>query len=99
VLPNNKVLLQLQISQDRPNSKTVLGMPTISTRQIITSVLAKHGQTIVLGGIYETIKEKGEQRMPFISKLPVLGWLFKQQDMRENKRELLIFVTPSVIET
>lgn len=97
ILPGNKVLLQLQINQDRPNSKTVLGMPTISTRQIVTSVLVKNGQTIVLGGIYETKKENAQQRVPFLSQLPLLGWLFKQQAVRDNKRELLIFVTPNII--
>src|SRR6185503_18651000 len=54
VLPGNKVLLQLQINQDRPSDKMVLGVPTISTRQITTSVLVQAGQTVVLGGIYES---------------------------------------------
>ncbi len=97
VLPGNHVLLQLKINQDRPSNKMVLGMPTISTRQIMTSVLVKHGQTIVLGGIYETNKESGEQGLPFIHRLPLLGLLFKQQNTRENKRELLIFVTPNIM--
>lgn len=97
VLPGNKVLLQLQINQDRPNNKMVLGMPTISTRQITTNVLVKTGQTIVLGGIYETNKEKGEQGLPFINRLPLLGSLFKQQNTKENKRELLIFITPKIM--
>ncbi len=97
VLPGNKVLLQLQISQDRPSSKMVLGMPTISTREISSNVLVKHGQTIVLGGIYELDAENTEQRLPFLSQLPVIGLLFKQQNTRQTKRELLIFVTPKVI--
>lgn len=98
ILPGRKVLLQLQINQDRPNTKVVLGMPTITTRQMKTSVLVSSGRTIVLGGIYETSAERGEQGLPFISRIPVLGWLFKQQRTRETKRELLIFVTPTIIE-
>lgn len=97
VLPGNKVLLQLQINQDRPSNKMVLGVPTISTRQITTSVLVRNGQTIVLGGIFETNEESGQQRLPFISQVPLIGLLFKQQSTRENKRELLIFVTPKII--
>lgn len=97
VLPGNTVLLQLQINQDRPSNKMVMGMPTISTRQITTSVLVKNGQTIVLGGIYETNAENGERRLPFISQLPLIGWLFRQHTTRENKRELLIFMTPTII--
>jgi type IV pilus assembly protein PilQ len=97
ILPGNKVLLQLKINQDRPSNKMVLGMPTISTHQMTTSVLVKNGQTIVLGGIYEANKEKGEQGVPLINRVPLLAWLFKQQNIKENKRELLIFVTPKIM--
>lgn len=98
ILPGHKVLLHLQINQDRPSTKVVLGVPTISTRQMRTSVLVSSGRTIVLGGIYETSAERGEQGLPFLGHVPVLGWLFKQQSTRESKRELLIFVTPTIIE-
>jgi len=97
VLPGNNVLLRLQINQDRPGNRMVQGMPTISTRQIMTSVLVRNGQTIVLGGVYETNEESGQQRLPFISRIPLLGLLFQQQFTRENKRELLIFVTPKIV--
>ena len=97
VLPGNNVLLQLQINQDRPSAEQVLGMPMIRTRQITTNVLVKSGKTIVLGGIYESNREEGQRRLPFISQVPVLGWLFKEKNTLINKRELLIFVTPRVI--
>lgn len=97
VLPGNKVLLQLQINQDRPSSRLVLGVPTISTRQLSTQVLVKTGETAILGGIYETDREKVQQRFPILSCIPIIGWLFKQQNMRKSKRELLIFVTPKII--
>jgi type IV pilus assembly protein PilQ len=97
VLPGNNVLLRMQINQDRPSNKMVQGVPTISTRQIMTNALIKNRQTIVLGGIYERDQEHGEQRLPFVSQIPVIGALFKEAHMRENKRELLIFVTPKVI--
>lgn len=97
VLPGNQILLQLKINQDRPSSRMVQGVPSISTRQISTSVLVKAGQTIVLGGIYESNQEQGEERLPFISQVPLLGLLFKQKNARINRRELLIFVTPKII--
>jgi type IV pilus assembly protein PilQ len=97
VLPGNQVLLQLQINQDRPSHQMVLGMPMIQTRQITTNVLVKNGKTIVLGGIYETNREEGQHRLPFLSQVPVLGWLLKEQNTQVNKRELLIFVTPRVV--
>jgi type IV pilus assembly protein PilQ len=97
VLPHNQVLLQLQINQDRPSNKMVQGMPTISTRQMSASVLAKSGQTIVLGGIYEANTEVGRAGLPFINRIPILCWLFQQHSLRKNKRELMIFVTPHII--
>lgn len=97
ILPGNKVLLQLQINQDRPSNKMVLGVPTISTRQITTNVLVKSGETIVLGGILEMNHEIGQKGLPFLNQIPLLGWLFTEQNTKKNKRELLIFVTPQII--
>jgi type IV pilus assembly protein PilQ len=97
ILPDNKILLQLQVNQDRPSNHEVLGVPTISTRQISTNVLVQNGHTVVLGGIYETSAEHSEEGLPFISKIPIVGLLFKQQDTRKRKRELLIFVTPKMV--
>lgn len=97
ILPGNNVLLQLKINQDRPSKKMVQGVPTISTRQMMTNVLVKNGETVVLGGIFEKTEERGEEGVPFLNKIPVLGWLFQQQQVRKNKRELLIFVTPRII--
>jgi type IV pilus assembly protein PilQ len=97
ILPGGKVMLQLQVNQDRPSSRIVLGVPAITTRQISTNVLVKNGQTLVLGGIYEMNKELDEQRIPFLGKIPIVGLLFKQQNIKSNKRELLIFVTPTII--
>lgn len=97
IMPDGEVLLQLQINQDKPSNRLVLGVPAINTRQISTNILVKNGQTIVLGGIYEINKENAQQRIPFLGKIPLVGWLFQQQNVKENKRELLIFVTPKII--
>lgn len=97
VMPNHKVLLQLAVNQDRPSNRIVLGVPAISTRQMMTNVMIRDGQTLVLGGIYEKNQETGVERIPFLGSLPVLGNLFSLRKVRENKRELLIFVTPHII--
>lgn len=98
LLPNNAVLLKLHINQDRPSQRMVLGVPTISTRQMTTQVLVQHGQTVVLGGIYEKNEEQSSEALPFISQVPLIGELFKHRSTRRSKRELLIFVTPKVIQ-
>ena len=97
VMPGNQVMLQLQVNQDKPNKRMVLGVPSISTRQMNTNILVKNGETVVLGGIYESNHEREEQEIPFLGKIPLVGWLFQQQNILNNKRELLIFVTPRVI--
>jgi type IV pilus assembly protein PilQ len=97
IMPGNQVLLQLQVNQDRPSNRIVQGVPTISTRQVATSILVKNGQTLVLGGIYELNNENVEERLPFLGTIPVIGLLFKQHNTKISKRELLIFVTPEII--
>jgi len=97
IMPGQHVLLQLQVNQDKPSSRIILGVPAITTRQMSTDVLVKSGQTIVLGGIYESDKGHQQQGVPVLNKIPLVGWLFKQQNVTDNKRELLIFVTPRVI--
>jgi type IV pilus assembly protein PilQ len=97
IMPGHYVLLQLQVNQDKPSNRIVKGVPSINTRQIVTNVLVKNGQTIALGGIYETNKQEGYTRIPFLSKIPLLGIIFQQKNQSEAKRELLIFVTPRIV--
>lgn len=97
VMPGDQILLQLQVNQDKPSNRIILGVPAITTRQISTNILVKSGQTIVLGGIYESDKGRQLQGVPVVNKIPLVGWLFKQQNVTNTKRELLIFVTPKVI--
>jgi len=97
VLPGKRILLKLKINQDRPNHQMVLGVPTISTRQMITSVLVRDGETIVLGGIREQNTEAGNAGLPWLGRLPVIGWLFKRENRQQTRRDLLIFVTTSIV--
>jgi type IV pilus assembly protein PilQ len=97
IMPNNQVLLKLQINQDRPSNRIVLGVPAITTRQMTTNVVIKNGQTLVLGGIYELNKEHDFTRIPFLGEIPLVGFLFQRHNTKENKRELLIFITPKII--
>jgi type IV pilus assembly protein PilQ len=97
ILPGNKILLQLKINQDRPSNNMVLGMPTISTRAMTTSIEARDGETIVLGGIYETDEEKEKEGIPIINRIPLLKALFSNHQTKASKRELLIFVTPKIM--
>jgi len=97
ILPGGKVLLELKINQDRPAARMVQGVPAISTRQIVTNVTVKNGQTIVLGGIYERNHEESREGLPFLGNIPIIGLLFSEHNKRDQKRELLIFVTPKIL--
>jgi type IV pilus assembly protein PilQ len=99
VTPDHKIILTLKVNQDRANfNNLVLGVPPIDTRQIESQVLIDNGQTVVLGGIYETDNSKQVQRIPFFSSLPIVGALFRHSHIVNKRRELLIFVTPHIID-
>lgn len=98
IMSDHHILLDLQVNQDKPSRRMVLGVPAIDTRQVSTHIMIKDGQTIILGGIYETNKENALQRNPFLDKIPLVGSFLSQQNGVERKRELLIFVTLKIIQ-
>jgi type IV pilus assembly protein PilQ len=72
-------------------------VPSIDTRQITTQVLVNDGQTVVLGGILETDSRDDVEKVPFLGDIPGLGVLFRKKSTRDEKNELLIFVTPKIL--
>lgn len=103
IAPNGKVIMTLKIRKDSIGEYiNVPGgggqMPTIDTRVIDTEVTVNNGQTVVLGGVYELTNRKDAEKVPFLGNIPVLGNLFKQNSKGEEKAELLIFITPHVVE-
>lgn len=99
VVHHDQLLLHLTVSQDSQGSERVKGVPTINTRQINTNVLVNNKQTIVLGGIYEKTRRHNTRKVPFLSAVPVVGHLFQFHDNRNQKRQLMIFVTPTLLKS
>jgi type IV pilus assembly protein PilQ len=97
ITPDNKIIMTLAINQDTRGENTTAG-PAINTRQLQTKVLVDNGQTIVLGGIYEETDRHQTQRIPFLGSLPVVGNLFKNSEAIHSRIELLIFITPKIVE-
>jgi type IV pilus assembly protein PilQ len=97
ITPDNRVLLDLQVTQNTRGSPDVLGVPPINTRNVSTQVLVDDGETVVLGGVYSEVDRKSSDRVPFFGDLPVLGFLFKKNRIENSRSELLIFVTPKII--
>lgn len=96
ITPNEHVIMDLLVKQDTVGD-IIEGVPSINTREVNTQVLVDNGQTVVLGGVHEAVKTNKVESVPVLGDVPVLGNLFKRSVNRDQKRELLIFVTPKII--
>jgi type IV pilus assembly protein PilQ len=96
-----KISMDIKASNDTPDwSKAALnpqGNPPIVKSEVESKVVINDGDTIVIGGILRSTESKSVSGWPWLQKIPVLGWLFKKQDVNKEKRQLLIFVTPKVL--
>lgn len=97
ITPDKRIIMDLQVNQDTVG-QVFGGVPSIDTRSISTQVLVNNGDTVVLGGIFEQTKREDSERVPFFGDLPYLGFLFRTTSILELKSELLIFVTPKILE-
>ena len=102
ITADDRISLDLDISNDVlgiiPSGQGASGAP-INTTSIQTKVLANNGETIVLGGILQVSDVKGQSRVPFFGSLPIIGGLFRNKNVSSNPDELLIFITPRIINT
>lgn len=92
------VIMQVEIDNDFANfGESVNGIPPIVTQRAITTVQVANGDTAVIGGIYESARQRRNDRVPGLSRIPLLGWLFRRETDAEDTDELLIFLTPHII--
>jgi type IV pilus assembly protein PilQ len=102
ITPDNKIIMDLLVSKDNVGELTPSAtggfVPSIDTRSVETQVLVSDGQTVVLGGIYETERRETVTKVPFLGDIPGIGVLFRSKSNQSNKAELLIFVTPRILE-
>ncbi len=92
------ILLELNLTKNQPGPPVAGStQPSIFQKEISTQILLMDGETMVIGGIYETQKTESESGIPFLKDLPGLGWLFKNKEKSETTTELLIFITPTVM--
>ena len=102
ITPDDRVIMDLDVHKDAVGETVSfqggLSAPSIDTRSVQSQLLVDNGQTVVLGGIYETVKTKQVSRVPFFSDLPIIGALFKSSITVDDRSELLIFVTPKILQ-
>ena len=96
ITPDDHVIMKLDVHKDSVGPPTGAG-PSIDTKQITTEVLVENGGTVVVGGIYTQEESSSTNKIPVLGDLPLVGWLFKQNLKRDDRRELLIFVTPRIL--
>ena len=101
ITPDDNIIMDLRVSKDNVGelvaSATGGFVPSIDTRAVETQVLVNDGQTVVLGGIYETVRRDTVNKVPFLGDIPGVGFLFRSTQKVSNKAELLIFVTPRIL--
>ncbi|TCS37284.1 type IV pilus assembly protein PilQ [Paucimonas lemoignei] len=96
ITPDGNVILDVDVTKDSPGQNTNAG-PAINTKHVQTKVMVDNGGTIVLGGIYTQEERKEISKVPLLGDIPVVGNLFKNTSQVNDKTELLIFLTPKIL--
>ncbi len=97
ITPDEKIIMDLEVRKDSQGALTPAG-PAINTQNVLTQVLVANGETAVLGGIYEQTERNDVDKVPFFGDLPIIGNAFKHRTKQDDKTELLIFVTPKIMD-
>jgi type IV pilus assembly protein PilQ len=98
ITPDGRVRMKIRAEKSEPSATRINGTPGIFRKETQTEVLVNHGETVVLGGILKDTSTENQNRIPFFHSIPGLGWLFKSDSKSSNKQELLIFITPKIVE-
>ncbi|MCO7553431.1 type IV pilus secretin PilQ [Metapseudomonas otitidis] len=98
ITPDNRVLMEVKVTKDAPDfSRQVNGVPPINKNEVNAKVLVNDGETIVIGGVFSNTQTKSTDKVPFLGDLPYLGRMFKRDVVQDNKAELLVFLTPRIM--
>jgi type IV pilus assembly protein PilQ len=98
ITADENIYMKITATQNTADfARTVLGIPTINTKEAFTEVLVYNGSTTVLGGIYLKGTSENRKGVPFFSDIPIIGYLFKSRTEADDIAELLIFVTPTIV--
>jgi len=96
---SKRILLKVRATRNAVGARSNPAGPSIDRREANTQVLVRDGETMVIGGVFVDTQNNNVQGVPYMSRIPVLGWLFKNKSESVSKQELLIFLTPSIVKT
>ena len=97
ITPDDRIIMDLKVNKDSVGT-IFSGIPSIDTNNLITQVLVQDGETVVLGGVYESTDTNSRRAVPVLGDIPVLGRLFRSNSRSEKKKELLVFITPRILD-
>lgn len=97
VTPDNRITLKIDISKEDTGSM-VNDRMTFLKKDAETELLVNDGETVVIGGVLQIVENESSAGIPGLSKIPLLGWLFKNRGYEDRKEELLIFITPKIVQ-
>lgn len=98
IMANGNVIMKIKATNDDVQPVTAGTAPPINKKEATTEMVVKNGETTVIGGIYKDSESMADDGVPWLMDIPVLGWLFKSNTKTKKKSELLIFVTPRIVE-
>lgn len=96
ITPDNNVNMKLDVTNNTVGT-SYGAVPSKNINEVHTNVLVENGGTVVIGGIYKRDETTGTTKLPLLGDIPVIGWLFKNENVTDNKTELLVFITPKVL--
>jgi type IV pilus assembly protein PilQ len=97
ITPDDKIIMDLEVKKEKVG-QVFFGTPSIDTQKVTTQVLVSNGETAVLGGIYEQTERNDVEKVPFFGDIPIIGNAFKRRTKQDDKTELLIFITPKIMD-
>lgn len=100
ITPDNRIIMEVKVTKDAPNFTNAAssgGVPAIDKNEVNAKVLVSDGETIVIGGVYSNTQSKSVDKVPFLGDLPYLGRLFRRDLVKDSKSELLVFLTPRIL--
>ena len=98
ITEEGKISMEIKATNDTPlYSEAVEGNPPIRKNEVESKIVVQDGDTLVIGGISKITEDETTTGIPWFQKIPVLGWLFKTENISKTKRQLLIFITPKII--
>ena len=97
ITPDDKIIMDLEVKKEKVG-QIFFNVPSIDTQNVTTQVLVANGETAVLGGIYEQTERNDVDKVPFFGDLPIIGNAFKRRTKQDDKTELLIFITPKIMD-